>query len=289
MAILKFKKPELKMRKVKAMIYGKMNTGKSTIACSFPNSLYIDPEDTLSKPKYAAMLIKNNSQGVNSSDFYDILDTVKSLKYCSTYNGIEVKNLIVDNAGMIYENLVNDCERKVGSDFGRHISMAKNKFKYFIEILLSLDLNIIITCQEKTEYGPNMTVVGSTYNGYDRLGYIFDLVFELQQHGKEFVSITRKTRLDEFPSNEKLNLSYSLFSERIGKDVLESVPKIITICTDNQVSELLKLIDVMKIPKETYEKWIEKANCENFEEMSHETMQKCIDHLKSKIKGEVAA
>ena len=46
---LKFKKPEVKQQRLKAMFFGEMGTGKSSCACQFPNTAYIDTEDTARK------------------------------------------------------------------------------------------------------------------------------------------------------------------------------------------------------------------------------------------------
>ncbi len=281
---LKFKKPEIKQQRLKAMFYGEMGTGKSTCACLFPNTAYIDTEDTTSKKKYAEMIIKNGGSVLATGDFDEILNQVKELM--STQH--EFKTLVIDSLTIPYENLQADCERVTGSEFGRHVTAANKKMKLLVNLLLRIDMNVIITCQAKKEYGSNMSVIGQTYSCYNRLGYMFDLVFETQIRGDKFLASTRKSRIDEFPMNETFAFSYGDVIRRYGAECIEKnvIPQ--ELATEKQVIEVQKLIDLFKIPEEIYIKWLEKHNAEMFEELTTEVIQKIIDHLKSKIQGEVA-
>ncbi len=201
---LKFKKPEVKQQRLKAMFYGEMGTGKSTCASQFPNTAYIDTEDTTSKKKYAKMISEGNGLVLATGDFDEILQQVKELM--STKH--EFKTLVIDSLTIPYENLQNDCERTTGNDFGRHVTAANKKMKLLVNLLLRMDLNVIVTCQAKKEYGSNMSVIGQTYSCYNRLGYMFDLVFETQIRGDKFYAVTKKSRIDEFPMNEAFIFSY---------------------------------------------------------------------------------
>jgi cysteine synthase len=282
---LRFKKPEVKMQRLKAMFYGEMGTGKSMCACQFPFTAYIDTEDTTSKKKYADMINKNGGSVLATGDFEEILQQVKELM--STKHNF--KTLVIDSLTIPYENLQADCERVTGSDFGRHVTAANKKMKLLINLLLKMDLNVIICCQAKKEYGSNMSVVGQTYNCYNRLGYMFDLVFETQIRGDKFVAITKKSRIDEFPMNETFSFSYDEVIKRYGAECIDKdvVPQ--ELADKDQIKEVERLIDLFKVPEETWMKWVEKHNAESFDELPKDVIQKIIDHLKSKItQGEKA-
>lgn len=277
---LKFKKPEIKQQRLKAMFYGEMGTGKSTCAAQFPKTAYIDTEDTTSKKKYAKLIIENEGSVLATGDFDEILQQVKELM--TTQH--DYKTLVIDSLTIPYENLQNDCERITGNEFGRHVTAANKKMKLLVNLLLRMDLNVIVTCQAKKEYGSNMSVIGQTYSCYNRLGYMFDLVFETQIRGDKFYAVTKKSRIDEFPMNESFIFSYEEVIKRYGADCIEKnvIPQ--ELATESQVKEINKLIDLFKIPEETYMKWVEKHNAESFDELSKEVIQKIIEHLKSKIK-----
>jgi len=277
---LKFKKPEIKQQRLKAMFYGEMGTGKSTCACQFPNTAYIDTEDTSSKKKYAKMIDEKGGSVLASGDFEEILSQVKELM--STKH--DFKTLVIDSLTIPYDNLQAECERVVGNEFGRHVTAANKKMKLLVNLLLRIDMNVIVTCQAKKEYGNNMSVIGQTYACYNRLGYMFDLVFETQVRGDKFVAVTKKSRIDEFPMNETFSFNYDEVIKRYGAECIEKDVTTQELASKKQVDEVLRLIDLFKIPEETYTKWLEKHNAETFEELSSDVIDKIIDHLKSKIK-----
>lgn len=278
--MLKFKKPEIKQQRLKAMFYGEMGTGKSTCACQFPNTAYIDTEDTTSKKKYAKTIDDNGGQVLATGDFDEILSQVKELM--STKH--DFKTLVIDSLTIPYDNLQADCERVVGNEFGRHVTAANKKMKLLVNLLLRIDMNVIVCCQSKKEYGNNMSVIGQTYSCYNRLGYMFDLVFECQIRGDKFYAVTKKSRIEEFPMNESFIFSYDEVIKRYGAECIEKEVITQELASKKQVEEVWRLIDLFKIPEETYTKWVEKHNAESFEELSSEVIDKIIDHLKSKIK-----
>lgn len=281
---LKFKKPEIKQQRLKAMFYGEMGTGKSTCAAQFPLTAYIDTEDTTSKKKYAQMIQINGGSVLSTGDFDEILSQVKEL--ITTKH--EFKTLVIDSLTIPYDNLQIECERITGSDFGRHVTAANKKMKLLVNLLLKCDMNVIVCCQAKKEYGNNMSVIGQTYACYNRLGYMFDLVFETQLRGDKFYAVTKKSRIDEFPMNESFSFSYDEVIKRYGADIIEKDVVLQELATKEQVKEVKRLIDLFKVPEETYAKWLDKHNAEDFEELSVEVIQKMIEHLQSKIKGEAA-
>ena len=105
--MLKFKKPEIKQQRLKAMFYGEMGTGKSTCAAQFPLTAYIDTEDTASKKKYAKMIDDNGGAVLATGDFDEILSQVKEL--ITTKHSF--KTLVIDSLTIPYDNLQAECER----------------------------------------------------------------------------------------------------------------------------------------------------------------------------------
>lgn len=287
MAALKFKKPEIKQQRLKAMFYGEMGTGKSTCACQFPYTAYIDTEDTASKKQYAKMITDNNGMVSASGDMDEIIETVKVLM--STKH--DFKTLVIDSLTIPWENAVIDCEREHGSEFGRGVAAAKKKTKLLVNLLLKLDMNIIVTSQAKKEYagGKDMQVIGQTYNCYDRLGYMFDLVFETQVRGDKYFAVTKKSRLAEFPMRESFEFSYDEIVKRMGVDNIEKDVVSQQLATKEQIESIKYYIDLFKIPEESYMKWLDKHQAENWEELNTDVMQKIIDQLKSKIDNKEAA
>lgn len=266
---LEFKAPQIRQERLKLLIYGGMGTGKSHVACSFPNTAYFDVEDTASKTKYAKLLNDNGSSIIVKPSMDKIIHQIKALM--STKH--DFKTVVIDSFTVAYDECLQEAENKVGDSFGKHYSEADKKAKYLVSLLLKLDMNVIVLCQEKREYGKNMQVVGDTYSGYKRLGYIFDLVLQTQVLGKHFTAIVRKSRLDAFVTGEEIQFSYEEMIKRCGLEEESSI---------EQYEELVKLIDELSIDEETIQKWLHKASCIHLREMRGGAMRKCIEYLKGK-------
>lgn len=276
---LKFKAPEVKQQRLKILIYGQMGSGKSTLACSFPNTAYFDTEDTASKIQYAQAIAANGGGVVNTGDIDEVVAQVKELM--STKHGYET--IVIDSLTTCYENAQAEGERKVGSEYGRHTAYADNKTKQLTNLLLRADMNCIVTCQAKREYGDGMKAIGDTYVGFKRLGYIFDLVLETSVLGRNFSAVVKKSRLKSFVTGEEVKFNYAEIVRRCDAEITTAAPVPIELATEEQVKELLRLINLLNIPAEEYQKWLTKAAAEQFEEMDTSTINKCIQFLQKKI------
>jgi hypothetical protein len=158
--------------------------------------------------------------------------------------------------------------------------------KQLLNLLFRLDMNVIITSHSKNEYGQNLSVLGQTFDCYKKLDYLFDLVFEIQKRGTHRVGLIKKSRIEGFPDGENFPFSYDEIAQRYGRHILERDAVAQELASIEQVRDILRLIDLLKVPVETYQKWLDKASSECWEEMQKDSIQKCIDHLKSKITGE---
>jgi hypothetical protein len=196
-------------------------------------------------------------------------------------------NDLIDKSALFIKSQSKEKDA-TGTEFGRHYAEANKKMKHLLALLLRLDMNVIITSHAKTEYGHNLTVLGQTFDCYKKLDYLFDLVFEVQKRGKERYGIIKKSRIESFPDGEQFPFSYEEIAKRYGREILEKDAIAETFATLDQVNELKRLIDVMKINEDTWQKWLDKSNSESFEEMPQEAVQKCIDYLKKQFQGETA-
>jgi len=279
---LRAKKPEAIEKRLKALFYGSAGVGKTTAAIQFPKPYLIDTEKGAENDQYTKLLQKAGGVIFQTSDFDEVVNEVKSL----LAEKHEYKTLIIDPLTTLYNDLLDKSALKNGTDFGRHYSDANKKVNHLINLLLRLDMNVIITSHAKQVYGDNMSVLGNTFDCYKKLDYLFDLVFEIQKRGKHRVALIKKSRMTSFPDTDTFDFSYSEVATRYGKDILERDAVAQELADENQVKEVLRLIELIKVPEETYQKWLDKAGSEKWQEMPKEAIQKCIDFLTSKIKGE---
>jgi len=279
---LKAKKPAMIEQRLKCLFYGSAGVGKTMAAIQFPKPYIIDTEGSTNKPQYVRQIEKVDGAVLMTVDFDEMVNEVREL--LTTQH--DYKTLIIDSLTLLYNDLLEKAEIKVGSEFGRHYGEANKRMKQLLNLLFRLDMNVIITSHSKNEYGKNLAVLGQTFDCYKKLDYLFDLVFEIQKRGTDRVGLIKKSRIEQFPDSESFPFSYDEIAKRYGREVLERDAIAQELATVEQVAELLRLIDLIKVPPEMYQKWLDKASSDRWEEMPRDAIQKCIDHLKSKIKGE---
>jgi hypothetical protein len=285
MAALRGKKPKAIEKRLKAMFLGSAGAGKTTAAIQFPKVYLIDTERGAENDQYVKSLEAGGGAYFPTNDFEDMvreITTLLSVKH-------EFKTVVIDPLTVVYNDLLDKAEKKVGSEFGRHYAEANKRMKHLLNLLLRLDMNVIVTCHSKNEYGQDMKVIGTTFDCYKKLDYLFDLVIEVSKRGKERVGIVRKTRLENFADGEVFPFSYAAVAEKYGRDVLERDASPEVLASADQVAELKRLVELLKVPVETTDKWLDKAQAETWSEMSGEAISKCIDHLNKTLAGKEAA
>lgn len=281
---LRAKKPEVKNNRLKLFMYGNAKVGKTTLSIQFPKPYIIDTEGSTDKEKYVQLINSVGGAVLITQDFDELVDQVRDLLTLKH----DYKTLVIDSLTILYNDLLDKSALKVGTEFGRHYGEANKKVKQLINLLLRLDMNVIITSHAKNEYGSKLEVLGSTFDCYKKLDYIFDLILEIQRRGKDRIAIVKGTRLNEFEESSIFPCSYSEFSNRYSIEALERDAVAQEVAEEGQVRELVRLLDLIKVPEEVSQKWLDKANSAKWEEMPKDAIQKCIDHLKSKIQGEAA-
>lgn len=273
--------PEKIEKRLKAFFYGNAGVGKTMAAINFPRPYLIDTEKGATNDQYVEIIKKSGGAVFQTTDFEEMVKEVRALRS----EKHEFKTLIIDPMTMLYNDLLDKCALKVGTDFGKHYGEANKKMKNLVNILLQLDMNVIITAHSKSEYGQNMVVLGQTFDCYKKLDFLFDLVFEIQKRGKERFGVVKKSRIESFPDGESFPFSYSEIAKRYGNKILEKNSISENFASADQVKELNRLIELIKVPAESVQKWLDKNNAETISDMTEEAIQKCIEHCNSQIKG----
>lgn len=288
-------KPTAVTKRLKALFYGEAGVGKTTAAIQFPKPYLIDTERGAENNQYVELINKAEGAVFQTTDFDEIMKEVTTLLSVKH----DYKTLIIDPFTIIYQDLCDKWAKKLakqsrepnsdGTEFQRHRDKADTQVKQLNRLLLRLDMNVIITSHSKVKWqkqGRELLEVGNTFDCYKKLDYLFDLVFEIQKRGKERVGIVKKTRIESFADGDSFLFSYEEIANRYGQESLEKDSKPQVLATEDQIKEMKRLVDLLNITEETIEKWLDKANSDRIEEMTFEAIGKCIDFLKSKIKGE---
>jgi hypothetical protein len=283
---LRAKKPEATRKRLKLFLFGSAGVGKTTAAISFPRCYLIDTERGAENDQYVGKLAEVGGQSYFTNDLDDLILEVNSL----LSEKHKFQTLIIDPLTVPYNDALDKEARRLankedpaGTAFGRHKQVPDRKVKHLCNLLLRLDMNVIITSHAKGEWKNGAPTGTDTFDCYGKLDYLFDLVLNLQKRGKERVGKVIKTRIAGFEESEVFPFSYDEIANRYGRDVLETdaVPQ--SLATAEQVAEVVRLVELLKVPAETQEKWLDKALAANWAEMPADSIGKCIDWCKSQI------
>lgn len=291
MSKLKAKDPKAaEPSKPKMVLYGPSGVGKTWFTLSFPNVYYIAPEDGASRAHYTDRLAKGGGVYLGPEDgALDFETVIEQIKALATEKH-KFKTLAIDSITKLFNNAVATEAERLGdrNAFGADKKPAIAYMRRLVNAISKLDMNVLLIAHEKAEWGTddkgNRVEVGKVPDCWDKLIYELDLAFQAQKRGPSRVSVTRKSRLQGFPEAESFPLDFDEFSKRYGKDIIEKEAKPIVLASAEQVEEIKRLVELLKIDSGTIEKWLEKANAENFAEFNTDQANKVIESLKSKIK-----
>lgn len=280
---LRARKPEAVTKRLKLFMFGPAGVGKTTAAIQFPNSYVIDCEK--GTENYDKIVSASGSVVFQTTDINEVVQEVKSL----LTERHEYRTLVIDPITTIYNDLLEKCEHKVGTDFGRHYGEANKTMKRLANLIMALDMNVVITAHAKAEYGQNFSKIGYTFDGWKQLDYWFDLVVELGKKGKKRFAKIVKTRLEQFPDEDVFEWSYDAIKKRYDVAILERDAAPVSLSTPDQIREIKDLLALVRLPEGTTEKWFNKAGVDNWEDMPQDVIAKCIEYVKNRLPSAAAA
>jgi hypothetical protein len=280
---LRARKPEAVTKRLKLFMFGPAGVGKTTAAIQFPNSYVIDCER--GTENYEKLVNDSASAVFQTTDIQEVIAEVKSL----LTEKHDYRTLVIDPITTIYNDLLDKCETQVGSDFGRHYGAANKTMKRLANLIMSLDMNVVITAHAKPEYGQNLAKIGYTFDGWKQLDYWFDLVVELGKKGKKRFAKVVKTRVESFPDEDVFEWSYDAIKRRYDVNVLEKEAAQLKLATPEQVREIKDLLSLVRLPDGTVDKWFAKAGVDLWEDMPADVAEKCIEYVKGRLPSVAAA
>jgi hypothetical protein len=125
--------------------------------------------------------------------------------------------------------------------------------------------------------------VGRVADVWDKLIYELDLAVQAQKRGPQRVAIVKKSRITAFPDGETFPLDYAEFAARHGKEVVEGDVGQIILALPEQVAEVKKLLEIVRIPDADIAKGFDKAGVDSWEQMTTEQITVWQNFLKKKI------
>lgn len=287
--MLKGIKPEIVVAsKPKIMLSGKPGTGKSFFALNAPAPYLIDTEGGATREQYVKKLITQGGSymGIKegSQDFNEVINQVREL--ATTKHAF--KTLIIDSFSKLYNIEAAAAEERSGSDFGKDKREADKPTRKLLNWLGRLDMTVILVCHQKDKWirqGAQLIMEGSTFDGYKKLDYELDLWLETKLLGTNRYASVVKSRIDGFPVGTDIELDFPTFEKLYGKAVVEGPVKPIILANQDQVAEINRLVDLLKVPDDEFDKWLTKAQATEVEDLSAENADKMLKFLTDKING----
>src|SRR6476660_4022470 len=197
-SMLRARKPEAVTKRLKLFMFGPAGVGKTTAAIQFPNSYIIDCER--GSENYDKLITESGAAVFQTTDIQEVIAEVKSL----LTERHDYRTLVIDPITTIYNDLLDKCETQVGSDFGRHYGAANKTMKRLANLIMSLDMNVVVTAHAKPEYGQNLAKIG-------------------------------KARRDSFPDEDVFEWSYDAIKRRSDVNVLENEASQVRLAAPEQV------------------------------------------------------
>jgi hypothetical protein len=291
MSKLKAKDPQTaEPRKPQIVIYGPSGVGKTWFALSFPCVYYIDTEGGASRTHYLERLAAAGGKYLGpedgANDFELIIDQAKALAV--EKHGF--KTLVIDSVTKPFITSIALEYERLGekNGFGADKKAAVGAMRRLIAAVHRLDMNVIFVAHEKGEWGMDAKgdrgEIGKIADTYDKLIYELDLALQVSKRGPSRKATVKKTRLLGFPEGEAFDLDYETFAVRYGKDIIEKAASQVILASAEQVAEINRLVDLLKVESTVIEKWLDKAGAESFAEFNTTQAAKIIESLNAKLK-----
>lgn len=101
-----------------------------------------------------------------------------------------------------------------------------------------------------------------------------------------------KSRIPTFPEFDRFDLQkggvdvgYENFAERYGREAIEESVTLTTLASAEQVSEIERLLGIVKVDADTVEKWLTKAGAETWSDLTDVQADGVLKLLNNKLNG----
>ena len=287
---------EVKPGKVRIVNFSASGAGKTWFALSFPRPYYLDTEGGADLAHYQKRLAASGGKYLGQDDGTLDFDFVISQVEALATEKHEYRTLVIDSMTKLYQHRIAlDADRLGDRDaFGASKKPAIGMMRKLVMWLQRLDMNVILNCHEVSEWGVvngQRTEIGKMPDCWDKLIYELDLTLQIKKLGKgsreAFVFKSRLTGFQEFDrfylQKNGEDCSYAEFSARYGKDALEAPTSVIVLATVEQVAEILRLLEIVKVTESETEKILTKAKASSWSELTVEQAAKTVAWLTGKV------
>jgi hypothetical protein len=282
----------IKARKPKILVYGASGVGKTQFALDWPDTYILDVEGGATQPEYRERLKAANGLYLGPDEGAASFDVVlEQVKILAT-EPHDRRTLVIDSMTKLFANeIAREAERLTDAgkknEFGADKKPAVNYMRQLVSWLTRMNMNVILICGEVAEWGKDSSgersQIGTTFDCWPRLEYELDLAIQVVKLGNSRYGKVRKSRIAAFAHSATFDWTYNAFTDLYGREVVEEASEPVNCATPEQIAEINRLLEIVKLEEGTVDKWLAAANVSAWDEMPTERVAKAIDHLKSKI------
>jgi len=259
------------------LLSGRSGVGKTWGSIEFPDVFYIDVENGASEPHYLDKLKDAGALYMGPADgAQDAVPVVEAIHQLITQKH-DRKTVILDSITKWWMVQISEAEKSVGSQYGADKKEAIKWMRRLIRNLDQLDMNVLLVAHAKPQWDDG-TVIGDTFDCWDKLEYELDLWCEVTLEGSKRIATVRKSRVEAFPVGKRFPWSYDTFADAYGRSDVEAKSK-----ATKQSKILEQLIAEHEVPEATVEKWLEKAGVTTVAKLPADIQKKCIDFINDSL------
>ena len=230
-------------KRIKLFLWGDSGVGKTTLALQFPAPTVLDLEGGASL--YGGSFSFDILSASTANEVMDAIDWLLA-------NEHPYQTLVIDPMTVYWDALQRKwseiflSRNKTSKGFRhefydfqpRDWMTIKAEFKEFIRKLLALDMNVVVTARQKSQYadGGFMQKIGETFDGEKSLPYHFDTIVRLWREENHLVGECLKDRSNTLPMGKKIDISIATFAPIIGD---QRPAKPLEMATSEQVAEIV--------------------------------------------------
>jgi len=202
--------------RLKMLIYGDSGVGKTTFAIQFPKAVLIDTEGGAKHAQYVEKLNSVGSKVINTMDVREIINYIQFLMTSEH----SYQTIIIDSLSDVWDTILDECTNKYGTVFGANTVAASKYFKRLLQCLATVDMNVILTCAPKNEWGKEGEVTDVIPDCWRKIAFKVDLMMRMLMAKKTDTHadfIVKKTRLSKFETGK--TVSAGQFKALLGDNI----------------------------------------------------------------------
>jgi hypothetical protein len=174
----------------------------------------------------------------------------------------------------------------------RDWAVIKTELKDFYRHVLALDMNVIFTAREKTQYadGDFAKKTGVTFDGEKSLPYIVDVVLRLYRKTDGFYAHIVKDRGQHLGKRTEISAAtptalYKVIENAFGREHLDRDAEPARNITTVQLDRIVELVRQLDITPDKVKRALEQYNAESFGDLTHDDAETVITNLETRLEA----